>query len=856
MKIVKQSRKQKWKTWISGAADSLNSGLRMYRSEYGIAGILAAGLVLAKTVVFYSLMGTGAHFLSVCLLTLLFTFLLFRAFRNKWIPAGIFMLLSVLMFCDVTYSSFFNRYLSVGMIGAAEVVGDIGASIREVLRPINFFMLADAVFILGMLALKKKERKKNCKLGASEEAADSSEGPAAVSGRRKARRLRREASRKGLHSLLAFAVLAAFFAGNGFGSSYLRSISNQEFYTYHIKDIAGGIFGSGVNENMAAYTDSYQKEKNGPLFGKASGKNLIMIQTESLQDFVIGLRYNGQEVTPNLNALIEGNTTYFDNFYQQVGSGNTSDAEFAANNSLYGTLVSYTYKLFNQNYFRGLPVLLSEQGYDTAVFHAHEDRSFWSRESMYPAEGFQRYYGGLKGRGGDYEMTEWMGWGLTDSEFFPQTVEYMKDLSQPFYGFVITISNHHPYEMLDKYRFIDLLPEDRDTVVGNYIQSAAYTDYALGVFFDELKKAGLYENSIFVLYGDHTGLAHSEDVDAGMERVLGKPYDYDEMLHVPLLIHTPDESVELHDTIHTAGGETDILPTISYLLGLEELDTIYVGHNLYTVKEGFVAEQTYMTKGSFFTNDIAYEMARDGVFENGRAWNIHTGESVDLEQCYEGYLRSVDVVNTSEYVLKSDAIRRIFLEGGSAKDVAGVRISRLYPDRIAYAGYPDSNLIGENSEEALNYSIYAGERNLRLDIFWDENSEPYTVNQKTGQKEMSASDIIRFMEDHAAVNLYFNVEKSGDYLVKYCRTCSPAIEERVILDLPSSEEYSGRYEALLDLSTAGLSAENAAEFIKANKVWAVMASPEELAGEFSVLLKGDTAVYSNDENTRLITKMD
>ena len=60
------------------------------------------------------------------------------------------------MFCDVTYSSFFNRYLSVGMIGAAEVVGDIGESIKEVLRPINFFMLVDAAFIIFMLALKKK----------------------------------------------------------------------------------------------------------------------------------------------------------------------------------------------------------------------------------------------------------------------------------------------------------------------------------------------------------------------------------------------------------------------------------------------------------------------------------------------------------------------------------------------------------------------------------------------------------------------------------------------------------------------------------------------------------------------------
>lgn len=376
----------------------------------------------------------------------------------------------------------------------------------------------------------------------------------------------------------------------------------QEFFFYHIKDIVSGAFAGETSENLAAWTDSYEQEKNGPLFGAAKDKNLIMIQVESMQDFVIGREYEGQELTPNLNALIEGNATYFDNFYQQVGSGNTSDAEFAANNSLYGTLVSYTYKLFNQNYFRGLPVLLGEMGYDTAVFHAHEDRSFWSRESMYPSEGFNRYYGGLKGRGGDYEMTEWMGWGLTDSEFYPQTVEYMKELAEPFYSFVISISNHHPYEMLDHYKFIELAPEDEDTIVGKYLQSAAYTDYALGVFFDELKEAGLYDNSIFVIYGDHTGLAHSDEIDESMERILGKPYDYEEMLKVPLIIYSPDESIELGNTIMTAGGETDIMPTVAYLMGIEELDTIYTGHNLYTVKEGFVAEQTYMTKGAFFTN--------------------------------------------------------------------------------------------------------------------------------------------------------------------------------------------------------------------------------------------------------------
>lgn len=855
--------KEKLTGILNKTKEKARSFFESYWNSYGILGLAAVVLVVLKTVVFYILMNTGSHFISVCLVTLLFTFLLFKAFRNKWIPTVLFFVLSILMFCDVTYSSFFNRYLSVGMIGAAEVVGDIGESIKEVLRPVNFFMLADAFFILVMLFLKKKE-----KLNLSQNKADNnstsedgtgeteylSEHGHRISGRRRAKRAKKNAVKRGIKFFLISVFLFVFLTVNIFGSSYLKSVSNQEFYTYHVKDIITGIFGGGSSENLAAWTNSYQREKNGPLFGKAAGKNLVMIQIESLQDFVIGREYNGQEITPNLNALIEENATYFDNFYQQVGSGNTSDAEFAANNSLYGTLISYTYKLFNDNYFRGLPVLLSERGYDTAVFHAHEDRNFWSREKMYPAEGFGRYYGGLKGRGGDYEMTEWMGWGLTDSEFFPQTVEYMKELSQPFYSFIITISNHHPYEMLKHYQLLDLQPEDEDTIVGKYLQSAAYTDYALGVFFTEMKEAGLYDDSIFVLYGDHTGLSHSEEIDTGMEKLLGKPYDYEEMLKVPFIIYSPDESIELRDTVMTAGGEVDILPTLAYLFGLEELDTIYVGHNLYTVKEGFVAEQTYMTKGSFFTNDIAYEMARDGVFENGRAWNIHTGESVDVEECYEGYLRSVDVVNTSEYVLRSDAIRRLFLEGGDIGSIDNISVSRIYPDRIVYAGYPDTELIGTNSIEALDYSVYAGERDIRLDIYWNEESQPYTRNQKTGEIEMTYEEIISWMEDHAAINIYFNMEKSGDYMVNFCTAISPILADRIVLDLPNSEEYSGRYEAILDLSTSGLTQENASEFIGANKVWAVLLSAEEASGEFSGLLKGDTAVYIHEEDAGIITK--
>lgn len=818
---------------------SIKKEILDFKAGYGLAGIIAAVLTAVKVFTFYGLMGIHSNSFVIAIVTLFFIYILFKGIGNKWAAAVIFMLLSILMFADVTYNSFFNRYLSVGMIGAAGVVDDISESIKEVMRPVNFVMLVDAAAIFIVLYMKKKKNTE-----------DRSEQSGRVGRKAKVR-----ASRRRVKCLAVFLVCVILFSVNPFGFKLFRSISNQEFFTFHIKDIVTVAFGLGNDENLAAWEDNYEMEKNGSLFGVAEGKNVIMVQIESLQDFTVGLNYNGQEVTPNLNAIIDGNATYFDNFYQQVGSGNTSDAEFASNNSIMGSLTSYTYKLFNENYFRGLPVLLRERGYDTAVFHAHEDRMFWSREAMYPSEGFNRYYGGLQGRDGDYDMTEWMGWGLTDSEFFPQTVEYMKELVPPFYSFIITISNHHPYEMLDHYKFIELAPEDEGTIVGKYLQSAAYTDYSIGVLLDELKEAGLYDDSIFIFYGDHAGLTHSDETDACMERILGKPYDFEEMMKVPFIIYCPDESMDLHQTIMTAGGQVDILPTVAYLMGFDELDTIYLGHNLYTIREGFVAEQTFMTKGSFFSNDIAYEMSRDGVFENGRAWNIHTGEAVDLEECYDGYIRSMEIINTSEYILKSDAIRKIFLEGMSASEIDKAKIeARLYPDEIVYAGYPESSLIGENSKQALDASADAGYRNIRLEVKWDEDSMPYTVNNITGETEMRYDDIVEWMESHAGTCIYFDVEKSGDYLVKILTQDSPALAERVVTELPRTGEYTGKYSALLDASESGNTADEIMEFAKRNKVWAIAVSKEDVNGKLAELLNGEVTVYINDRDMGIITK--
>ena len=83
--------------------------------------------------------------------------------------------------------------------------------------------------------------------------------------------------------------------------------------------------------------------------------------------------------------------------------------------------------------------------------------------------------------------------------------------------------------MLKHYQLLDLQPGGgrRYHCGKRYCKVRRSTDYALGVFFTEMKEAGLYDDSIFVLYGDHTGLSHSEEIDTGMEKLLGKPYDYE-----------------------------------------------------------------------------------------------------------------------------------------------------------------------------------------------------------------------------------------------------------------------------------------------------------------------------------------
>lgn len=369
--------------------------------------------------------------------------------------------------------------------------------------------------------------------------------------------------------------------------------------------------------------------------GVAKDKNLIIVQMEAMQQFVIGKEINGKEITPNLNKLIK-ESLYFNNIYYQVSGGNTSDAEFVTNNSLYPLSEGSVYHRYPENTYHSLPSILKEKGYSTYALHAF-DKTFWNRQEMYKALKFDTFYSS-----DDYIKDDFAGWNgeaLSDKSFFRQSLEKI-DTTKPFYSFFITLSSHHPFTYFENFDFD--VGEFQGTYIGNYLKAANYADSCIGGFIDSLKSKGLYDNSLLVFYGDHSAVPKLEQ--ESFMKFLGMEYndlDWAKLQRVPLIIHYPGQ--ESGDLITSTGGQIDILPTVANLMGF---DAPYaLGRDLINTEENFAI----LRSGSIITDKFIY-------FNDTRElYDYETGEQLNIELYDDELQYLIDNLNVSDIIISQDA---------------------------------------------------------------------------------------------------------------------------------------------------------------------------------------------------------
>ncbi|WP_324712546.1 LTA synthase family protein [Lactobacillus gasseri] len=492
--------------------------------------------------------------------------LFFKGRKSYWIMVIIDFLLSLWLFSNILYYREFSDFLSTSIIKTSGSTSDnLGKSIAGITKGTDFLVFLDVVIIVLLIAFKV---------------------------------FKIDVRRLKLKISLLIEGLAVVLIGTNltmaqkdrpglltrtFDNNYIvKYLGLNSFAVYDgVKTAQSNAIMAKANHSDLKTVQSYIKKNyiapNPEYYGVTKNKNVLVIHLESFQQFLIDYKWHGKEVTPNLNKLYHANDTIsFDNFFNQVGQGKTSDAEMMLENSIFGLQSGSAMSSYGtSNTFESAPAILGQQaGYTSAVMHGGAG-SFWNRDNAYKSFGYDyfmplSYYQNKKGY--------YLGYGIKDKLFFDQSIKYIEHLPQPFYLKMITVTNHYPYDLDKKNQSIDKT-DTGDKTVDGYVQTAHYLDEAIGELMSYLKKSGLEKNTLIMLYGDHYGISgnHHKASAQLLNKDSFNNFDNLQFQRVPLMFHMPGLKGGIN---HTYGGEIDVRPTLFNLLGINDQNMIQFGHSL------------------------------------------------------------------------------------------------------------------------------------------------------------------------------------------------------------------------------------------------------------------------------------
>ncbi|MFC6169182.1 LTA synthase family protein [Loigolactobacillus jiayinensis] len=567
-----------------------------------------------------------------------------RGRKSYWFMLLIDAIMATWLFANILYYREFSDFITFNLIkSSGAVTNNLSQSIFGIVRPTDFLVFTDVIFLIIVLAFK------------------------GIKMDTKAFKLRYAALVSSLAVLLFGANLSLAETDRSglltrtFDNNYIVKYLGLEAYTVYdgVKTTQNNATKANANSSdLTSVQNFLAKNRISPnveYSGVAKGKNVFIIHLESLQQFMIDYKWDNQEVMPNIDKLYHSSDTLsFDNFYNQVGQGKTADAEMMLENSLYGLPEgSAMVTDGTTNTYQAAPAILGQNGYTTAAFHG-DVPSFWNRDNTYKSWGYD-YFFSKSYFANSSKASYNLGYGMKDKIFLKDSAQYVQQLPQPFYAKLITVTNHYPYTIDSQNTSIK--PFDTgDSTVDSYVQTARYLDESVGEFMSWLKKTGLEKNSMVVLYGDHYGISNNHK--PAIAKLLGKKkvtnYDLANFQKVPFMIHMPGLKGGIK---HTYGGEIDVLPTLLNLLGIKDSDTIQFGSDLLATNR----KQTVAFRNGDFTSPTYTKY--NGVYydSNGKQLKkLTTTEKTSIDDM-QNYV--TNTLSASDKVINGDLLRFYEPEG-------------------------------------------------------------------------------------------------------------------------------------------------------------------------------------------------
>lgn len=570
------------------------------------------------------------------------------------------------------YYTFYTSFASFSMLSLTQFIAPVGdAVVQNVLQIKDLLYLIPTILFYGFCIVNRDKYKNKFEI-------------------------RKHRKDKFIKTLATGGILVLLFCITLTGIEISRFVKqwNKEYvvqrfgiYVYQVNDgftslqpKINSMF--GYDEAARKFREYFKKKARQTEYTKANdytdifkGKNVLVIHAESLQTVALDTSFNGQEVAPNFKRLAsEG--IYFSNYYSQVSVGTSSDAELSFNTSLMPTKSGTAFVSYSDRTYIATPQKMKELGYYTFSMHGNT-ADFWNRRVMHKNFGVDKFYSKT-----DYDVTKEnsIGLGISDKDFFSQSVDYIEKISQEhekFYGALITLTNHTPFSDTDKYGEFDVnirktvenedgsttditYPYMEGTKLGNYFKSVHYADEALGEFINKLDEKGLLDNTVIVIYGDHDARLPKKDYvrlynyDKETDDVLDDDdpdyvdfdnYQYELNRKVPFIIWTKDKqyNVEVKDVM----GMYDAMPTLGNMLGFS--NKYALGHDIFNIKSDNIV---VFPNGNWVTNKVYYNA------QKGEYLSLNNNEVIDKNYISENTKYAEDLLGVSNDIIVFDLIKK------------------------------------------------------------------------------------------------------------------------------------------------------------------------------------------------------
>jgi phosphoglycerol transferase MdoB-like AlkP superfamily enzyme len=296
---------------------------------------------------------------------------------------------------------------------------------------------------------------------------------------------------------------------------------------------------SGVPAQVLA--DGRLRSSVAPDPGGAGPRNIVVVVEESLgANHVSALRAE-QELTPNLDAIASQGLLFTEAFATGTRTVRGLEALTLSFPPLPGeSVVRRPGSVGIANWGEQLRL----QGYDTSFLYGGY-AYFDDMEEFFAGNGFT-----VSDRT-EIDNPRFANiWGVSDEDLFDHAVSWFDARAaegKPFFSVVLTTSNHKPFTFRPG---VPGVPEEG----GGRLAGVRYADFALGGFLDEAREHSWFDDTLFVLLGDHGARVY------GATQIPVESYRIPVVFYAPAFVPPERSAVRL--------SQIDVMPTVFGLLGL------------------------------------------------------------------------------------------------------------------------------------------------------------------------------------------------------------------------------------------------------------------------------------------------